>query len=283
MMRNILLTIEYDGTDFSGWQVQPGVRTVQGELQKVVDKVCVSPRRNALCDEPDGESGLKCGAKGEKLMKIEGTSRTDAGVHALGQRASFKGDFGIPTERLVPVLNNLLPSDICIREAKEVPADFHARFDAKGKKYIYKVMDCAEKNVFKRNFYYFVDKELDVLKMQEAASYLVGTHDFASFMAMGSAPQKTTVRTIYSYSVGEVSKSEGGRELWLEVKGDGFLYNMVRIMTGTLVEVGLGRIAPSEMPMIIESCKRSSAGRTAPPQGLYLAEIYYDKGELYGD
>lgn len=282
MMRNILLTIEYDGTDFSGWQIQPGVRTVQGELQKVVDKVCVSPRRNALCGEPDGENGLQCG-KGEKLMKIEGTSRTDAGVHALGQRASFKGDFGIPTDRLVPVLNNLLPSDICIREAIEAPVDFHARFDAKGKKYIYKVMDCAEKNVFKRNFYYFIDKELDVSKMQEAASYLVGTHDFASFMAMGSTPQKTTVRTIYSYSVREVSRSEGGRELWLEVKGDGFLYNMVRIMTGTLVEVGLGRIAPSEMPMIIESCKRSSAGRTAPPQGLYLAEIYYDKGELDGD
>lgn len=252
MIKNVLMTIEYDGTGFSGWQIQPESRTVQGELQKALKKIC-----------------------GQEI-KADGTSRTDAGVHALGQRASFKGDFGIPVERIAGVMNNLLPGDIKIKEAKEMPLNFHARFDAKGKKYIYRIMNCAEKNVFKRNFYYYYDKPLDVKRMREAASYLVGTHDFAAFMAMGSTPQKTTVRTIYSYEVTEKAGGGDEREFELAVKGDGFLYNMVRIMTGTIIDAGRGAIEPEEVREIIRSGDRSRAGRTAPAQGLYLAEIYYD-------
>ncbi|MBR6700773.1 MAG: tRNA pseudouridine(38-40) synthase TruA [Firmicutes bacterium] len=256
MIKNVLMTIEYDGTGFSGWQVQPESRTVQGEIQKALKKIC-------------GQD-----------IKIDGTSRTDAGVHALGQRASFKADFGIPVEKLAFVMNNMLPGDIKIIEAKEMPLDHHARFDAKGKEYIYKIMNCAEKDVFKRNFYYFFDKPLDVDKMREAAGCLVGTHDFASFMAMGSTPQETTVRTIYSYDVTAETNESGSKEISLIVKGDGFLYNMVRIMTGTLIEAGTGKIRPEEIADIILAKDRSRAGRTAPPQGLYLGEIYYNAEEL---
>lgn len=255
MIKNVLMTIEYDGTGFSGWQIQPESRTVQGELQKALKKIC-------------GQD-----------IKLDGTSRTDAGVHALGQRASFKGDFGIPVEKLAYVMNNMLPGDIKIKEVKEMPLDFHARFDAKGKKYIYKIMNCAEKDVFKRNFYYYFDKPLDLDKMKAAAGYLVGTHDFASFMAMGSTPQQTTVRTIYSYEVESFAKADGAEEILLEVKGDGFLYNMVRIMTGTIVEAGMGKIKPEDVTDIILAKDRSRAGRTAPPQGLYLGEIYYTDEE----
>lgn len=256
MIKNVLMTIEYDGTDFSGWQIQPESRTVQGEIQKALKKLC-------------GQD-----------IKLDGTSRTDAGVHALGQRATFKGEFGIPVEKLAYVLNNMLPGDIKIKEAKQMPLDYHARFDAKGKKYIYKILNCAEKDVFKRNFYYFFDRTLDTDKMKEAAGYLVGTHDFASFMAMGSTPQKTTVRTIYSYDVTEEINKDGSKEIRLEVKGDGFLYNMVRIMTGTIVDAGAGKIKPEEVKDIILAKDRSRAGRTAPPQGLYLGEIYFTEEEL---
>lgn len=258
MIKNVLMTIEYDGTGFSGWQIQPESRTVQGEVQKALKKIC-------------GQD-----------IKAEGTSRTDAGVHALGQRASFKGDFGIPVERIARVMNSLLPGDIKIKEAKEMPLDFHARFDAKGKKYIYRIINCAEKNVFKRNFYYYYDRPLDVNRMRKAASYLVGTHDFASFMAMGSTPQETTVRTLYSYDVEERTDRGGEKEFELTVKGDGFLYNMVRIMTGTIIDAGRGAIEPEEVPEIICAGDRSRAGRTAPARGLYLAEVYYDKKYLEG-
>ena len=256
MIKNVLMTIEYDGTGFSGWQIQPESRTVQGEIQKALKKIC-------------GQD-----------IKIDGTSRTDAGVHALGQRASFKGDFGIPVEKLAFVMNNMLPGDIKIKEAVEVPLNYHARFDAKGKKYIYKIMNCADKNVFKRNFYYYFDKPLDAEKMRKAAEYFVGPHDFAAFMAMGSTPQESTVRTIYSYKVTSEKHLNGAAEICLEVKGDGFLYNMVRIMTGTLIEVGRGAVEPEDIEDIIKSKDRSRAGRTAPPQGLYLGEIYYTLEEL---
>ncbi len=251
MIRNILLTIEYDGTGFSGWQIQPQRRTVQGEIQHSLEKIC----------------GTR--------VEISGTGRTDAGVHALGQRASFKGEFGIPTERMAGVMNNLLPGDIKILEAKEMPDSFHARFDAKGKKYVYKILNSTEKNVFMRNYFYCFERPLDAGKMSEAAAFLKGTHDFAAFMSMGSTPQKTTVRTISDYDVKEAVSNNGDRELHLEVTGDGFLYNMVRIMTGTLIEAGLGKLRPEDIPEIILSGDRSRAGRTAPPQGLYLAEVYF--------
>lgn len=260
MERNILLTIEYDGTNFSGWQRQPGVRTVQGELEQVLSKVC------------GGE------------VRLNGTSRTDAGVHALGQRASFKGEFGIPTDRIMLAANNLLCggmnargrcSDVRLSEVREMPEDFHARFDAKGKKYRYIIRNNAEMDVFRRNYCYQVKPPLDLAAMREAAALIAGTHDFACFQSAGGNPRETTVRTVYSL---EVLKGQDD-DIVIEITGDGFLYNMVRIIAGTLVEAGQGKIRPQEISAIIESKERQRAGHTAPPEGLYLVEIYY--GEFY--
>ena len=264
-MKNILLTMEYDGTSFSGWQRQPGKRTVQGELERALSIVCKCP------------------------VQLNGTSRTDAGVHALGQKASFKGHFGIPTERIPIAANNLLAGgmnamgkvgDLRILSAEEMPENFHARFDAKGKKYIYKILNCQELKIFSRNQYYQIKKELNLDAMKRAASFIVGTHDFKCFQAAGGEEKRTTVRTIYGISIEEGITEDGLRTIQLEVKGDGFLYNMVRIITGTLVEVGLGKLEPEALLYIMEAKDRQKAGHTAPPQGLYLAKIYYNLEEL---
>ena len=256
MNRNILITIEYDGTDYSGWQRQPDQRTVQGILEEALSKVCDMP------------------------ISIDGVSRTDAGVHALGQRATFSGDFGIPTDRIMLAVNNLLAGgaiastkdgDVRIIDVKEVPAGFHARFDAVGKKYRYKIRNTQDMPVFLRNYRYHVRTPLDMEKMNEAAALLKGTHDFACFQAAGGNPRQTTVRTITDIKVFQAM----GGDVVLEVSGDGFLYNMVRIITGTLVEVGQGKIAPEKMNEILDSADRQLAGHTAPPQGLYLVEVYY--------
>ena len=257
-MKNVLLTVEYDGTNFAGWQRQPSVRTVQGVLEEGLSTVCGYP------------------------VTVEGASRTDAGVHALGASAGFRGDFGIPVERIPLAVNHIFrgrtPSpgvngDLRIVQAREVPADFHPRFDAKGKKYRYIIRNRKEMPVFLRNYRYHVEKPLDVEQMKSAAAQVVGTHDFACFQATGSYPRRTTVRTVYFLSV------EEGREgdIVIEVGGDGFLYNLVRIIAGTLTDVGLGKIPPEAMADIIAGRDRSRAGHTAPPQGLYLVEVYYQE------
>ena len=257
MERNILLTIEYDGTNFSGWQRQPNARTVQGEIEAVLSKLCAMP------------------------MQINGTSRTDAGVHALGQRASFKGEFGIPTERIQVAANNMLAAsvgtprqcaDVRIAKVEEVPMDFHARFDCKGKTYRYIIRYGSEADVFRRNYAYQIKGNLDVDAMAAAANHIVGTHDFACFQAAGGTPRETTVRTIFDLRV--IPKAQD--ELWIEITGDGFLYNMVRIIVGTLVEVGQGKREAESLPHVIASEDRRTAGHTAPAEGLYLLEIYYD-------
>ncbi|MDD2216866.1 MAG: tRNA pseudouridine(38-40) synthase TruA [Eubacteriales bacterium] len=254
-MKNVLLSIEYDGTNFCGWQRQPAKRTVQGELEKVLADLC--------CVE----------------VSLNGTSRTDAGVHALGQRACFKGEFAIPLENIGRAANNILAGgnrhkagDVRIKEVQEMPLDFHARFDAKGKTYLYRLATGEVPSVFARNYSYFIKDPLDVALMSEAAAHIVGKHDFKCFEAAGGNPRETTVRTITAL---EVTEADGG--ITLAVTGDGFLYNMVRIITGTLVDVGSGRIRPDEIPGIITSCDRQNAGHTAPPQGLYLAEVYFDR------
>lgn len=253
-MKNILLTIEYDGTDFHGWQRQPGKRTVQGEIEKTLSKLL------------------------RQDITITATSRTDSGVHALGQRANVKGNFGIPIERIPLAANNMLAGDVRIKSAEEVELDFHARFDAVGKKYIYLIRN-ASYDLMQRNFCYHIEKELDFQSMKEAVKYLVGAHDFKSFMAAGGKVPESTVRTIYSANL-TVEPINEGRKIIFEVRGNGFLYNMVRIIVGTLVDIGLGKIPSSDMKDIIESCNRSRAGHTAPPQGLYLSEIYFDHVEL---
>ena len=286
----MLLTIAYDGSTFHGWQKQPGERTVQGYLEQTMTKVF------------------------GREIQLSGTSRTDAGVHAYGQRASFKADFGIPTEKIALVVNNALcaregsesgrggyaKSPIRILKAEDVPPDFHARFNSKGKRYVYKIRTGADAQslVFERNYVYHVAEQLDTEAMNEAAKAFEGEHDFKSFEASGGNPRETTVRRIFSASVcgqphdGEISSGggetfaggaepdlcgqpDGMQRIEFSVAGDGFLYNMVRIMTGTLVEVGLGKRRPEEVRDIIEAADRQKAGHTAPPNGLYLAEVFY--------
>lgn len=257
------MTIEYDGTNFCGWQRQPNQRSVQGELEGALSKVSAQP------------------------IQINGASRTDAGVHAYGQRANFKADFAIPVDRIQLAVNNLLSnSGIRIRETKEVSLDFHARYNAVGKKYIYRIRNSNEPCIFERNNVYNITKPLNLKFMKEAAKDIVGTHDFKCFQAAGGKELETTVRTILGLKLYEEElESRHGdcmeKEIIVEILGDGFLYNMVRIMIGTLVGVGLGKLDPTQIPRIIESKNRQMAGHTAPPQGLYLAEVYYNKEEMY--
>ena len=261
-IRNLLLTIEYDGTDFSGWQRQPGRSTVQGTLEEALSAVL-----------------------GRSVM-IHGTSRTDAGVHAYGQRATLKGAFGIPTQRLSLAVNHRLAGGmrgmaatgpIRVTAVEEMPMDFHDRFDAKAKTYIYKIRNSQNMDVFKRNYCYEIAKPLRIEAMQAAAGQIVGTHDFQCFQSTGGTKRETTVRTVYKLDIVQY-----GSDIHIEITGDGFLYNMVRIITGTLVEVGAGKLHPMALSSIIESKDRQNAGHTAPPQGLYLAEVYYRAQEVPG-
>lgn len=262
MEKNILLTVAYDGSGFSGWQRQPDVLTVQGYLESTLSSLF------------------------KREITLNGTSRTDAGVHALGQRASFKADLGIPVEKIPLVVNNALMgrekgpfalAPVKIVGAEEKPQAFHARFDCKGKTYIYRLTDNAVTDIFKRNYIYHVRKQLDVEVMKRGAEALVGTHDFKSFESSGGNPRQTTVRTIYGI---DVKRDNESGEIELSVTGDGFLYNMVRIITGTLVDMGLGKLDSDMMKEIIEAKDRTAAGHTAPPYGLYLAEVYYDMKDM---
>ena len=251
----LLLTIQYKGTNFCGWQIQPNCRTVQQTLTDAIFAVT-------------GEN-----------VTLHASGRTDAGVHALGQRGSFKGDFGIPTDRLLLAANNLLAGgmnsqrgvgDVRIIAAEEVPDDFHARFSSRGKMYRYIIRNCPDVDIFQRNYCYQVRQPLDIEAMIEAAAYIEGTHDFKCFQAAGGQEKETTVRTIHSLNIRRQSEN-----VIIEVSGDGFLYNMVRIIVGTLTEVGLGKKRPEDVGNIIESRDRQKAGHTAPAEGLYLVEIYY--------
>ncbi|MBQ3924788.1 MAG: tRNA pseudouridine(38-40) synthase TruA [Firmicutes bacterium] len=262
MERNILITIEYDGSAYSGWQIQPNVPTVQGEVQNALRRVL------------------------GRDIKINGTSRTDAGVHALGQRASFHLEPGIPTERIAFALNNALPGDIRIVSAEEKEADFHARFSAKGKKYIYRMKHHV--SAFESRYFYGVEEGLDMDAVHEAAKIIEGTHDFKCFEAAGADPKDSTVRTIWSLTMDRVREDGavcGGADRSagydLVVMGDGFLYNMVRIITGTLVDVGRGRIGAGDIYEMLEKKDRTLAGHTAPPEGLYLAEVFYGEDDQW--
>jgi len=277
IMKNYLLKLEYDGSAFHGWQEQKELRTVQGAIQEALFQVC------------------------GKEISVNGTSRTDAGVHALMQCCSFSADIGIPTENLSKALNNMLSggrygegskgSDLRVVSAEEVPEDFHARFSCKGKTYKY-LISCSSPSAFRRNYCYNLDaKSLDIDAMNEAAGKLVGTHDFAAFQAAGGTPRETTVRTIFdagftvavsASGIGETENYKTGipareGDIVFSVTGDGFLYNMVRIIVGTLIEVGLGKKTPEDVSEIIASCDRTKAGHTAPACGLYLAEVFFDE------
>lgn len=247
MEKKVLLTIAYDGTAFFGWQIQkdPNVRTVQGEMQKAFLKLF----------------------KAE--IELTGASRTDRGVHALGQRATIVVDTTMPTENMPMAMNSVLPRDISVLKAEEVPFEFHPRYDAKNKTYVYTIYPSRIRNPLYRNSCELVKWQLDVEKMQQAARAFIGTHDFKGFCFSGNS-SKTTVRTIYSLDV-----AKEGDFIKITVNGDGFLYNMVRIIAGTLIQVGAGKINPESMEEIIKSGDRSRAGRTAGPSGLVLKNIEY--------
>ncbi len=249
------MKIAYDGSTFSGWQRQPDKRTVQGVLEETLSFFT-------------GQD-----------IKLNGTSRTDAGVHALGQCASFKGDFSIPSEGLMKAANNRLSGgmnrknpvgDVLILSLEEVSPEFHARFDCKGKTYRYVINNSSDRDIFRRNYSYWISETLDMDRMREGARFMVGTHDFKAFQSSGGQERETTVRTISDLKV-----MKEGTDIIIEVTGDGFLYNMVRIITGTLVEVGLGKRTPESVKETIESLDRTKAGHTAPAEGLYLKEIYF--------
>ena len=245
-MRNIKITIEYDGTKYSGWQTQKNGQGIQDLITNAIHQVT------------------------NKTIKLNGSGRTDAGVHAIGQSANFKTDCSIPVNKIPEAINKYLPKDIVIKEAKEVDNEFHARYSVKGKKYMYIVNNSKYRSALNNSHEYHFNKQLDYKSMKKAAEYFEGTHDFSGFMASGSSV-KDTIRTIEKV---QIKRREDDRIIF-NFTGNGFLYNMVRIMVGTLLDVGIGKIKAEEIPNIIKSKDRTKAGKTVPAQGLYLVEVYY--------
>lgn len=247
-MRNILLRLAYDGTNYHGFQRQPQEhgRTIQGELERAWKKLFA-----------------------EEII-ITAAGRTDAGVHALGQVVNFKSQARIPQEKISKALNSILPWDIRVLEARDVSDDFNARRSAFWKRYDYKIDNGRIPNVFTRLYALHEPVPLDVLKMQQAAGIMEGTHDFKAFAAAGSSA-KSFIRTLYYCRV-----IKEGKIILITCIGDGFLYNMVRIIAGTLLYVGKGKISPHEVSDIIASRDRTRAGETVPANGLTLTMVNYD-------
>lgn len=243
-MRNIKITIQYNGKNYCGWQKQNNSPGIQGTIEKAIFDIT------------------------REEVKITGSGRTDAGVHALGQVANFKTNSQIPVDRIPNALNAKLPKDISIVKAEEVDEDFHSRYSAKKKTYRYQVYNSLYRSPIYADISYPVKYDLDIDKMKKEAKSLIGTYDFKGFMSSGSSVIDT-VRTIYNI---EVSKSED--LIIIEIEGNGFLYNMVRIIAGTLVDIGRGRITEN-MSTIIKSKSRSMAGHTAPAHGLFLKKVDY--------
>ncbi len=246
-MRNIKIIIEYDGKDFNGWQKQPNKLNIQGEIERAIEEVT-----------------------GEKVDLIA-SGRTDAGVHALGQVANFKIEKDIPIEKIPYALNSKLKKSIRIKEANEVDEKFHSRYTCKRKTYKYVINNSVQGTAIYRNLQYHFPEKLDDVKMNEAAKYLIGEHDFKSFKASGTS-SKSSIRTIYNASVKREEEI-----VTIELTGNGFLYNMVRIIAGTLIDVGTGKINAKDVKEILDAKNRLKAGKTLPPNGLYLVNVEYEE------
>lgn len=244
-VRRIKLTVEYDGTNYHGWQIQNNVSTVQGEIEKAVYKIT-----------------------GEKT-RVVGAGRTDKGVHALAQAAHFDTGSKIPADKFARALNTALPEDIAVISSEEVTPDFHSRFSSTGKTYEYRILNREIRSPIMAKRAWHIRGILDIKSMEQAASFFVGEHDFESFCASGHSVQ-TTVRTVFSSEW-----TNDGDCLIYRISGNGFLYNMVRIITGTLIEVGLKKRTAESIPLLLNSRDRNLAGITAPPQGLYLVKVHY--------
>ena len=244
-MPTLRLTIEYDGTDYHGWQIQPGMRTIQGVLEEAVARII------------------------GKLVHVTGAGRTDAGVHAIGQVASFRADFRHPPDTLRRALTSLLPPDIVVIRVEEMPDGFDAQRFACWKRYRYTLLTRPYPSALERRYTLFVPRQLKIDSMAEAASVLIGEHDFTSFQAAGSSADHP-VRRIFS---AEFRHEE--HRLYFEITADGFLRHMIRIIIGTLLDVGRGNLTPEDLKAILEAKNRKQASKTLSPHALCLLEVGY--------
>lgn len=245
-MRNFKFTLQYEGTRYQGWQRQESSgNTIQGKLEALLSKMCGQP------------------------VRVQGSGRTDAGVHAAGQVANAHMETDKTPEEILEYMNTYLPEDIAVIRVEEVAERFHSRLNAKGKTYCYRVVNSALPNVFDRRYTYRIAERLDVEAMREAAGLLCGTHDFSAFTSAGRS-KKSAVRTLE-----EIRIEARGEEIDFYFSGNGFLFHMVRILMGTLIEVGLGRRGAGEMTEILNSRKREMSGALVPACGLTLMEVRY--------
>ena len=245
-MRNIKLTIEYDGKDFNGWQKQPNKPNIQGSIEFAIKQIT-----------------------GEEV-ELNASGRTDAGVHSWGQVANFKTESNLPIEKFPIAINTKLKRSIRIINAEEVDEKFHSRLSCKKKTYRYVINNSEFESAIYRNLETYIPQKLNIEKMKQAIKYFEGENDFKAFKASGTS-SKSSVRTIYNAEVIEMPNNR----IYIELTGNGFLYNMVRIIAGTLVDVGLGKIQPEEIENIILQGKRELAGKTLQPNGLYLLKVEY--------
>ncbi|NOY42201.1 MAG: tRNA pseudouridine(38-40) synthase TruA [Planctomycetes bacterium] len=243
------LTVAYDGTEFCGWQTQPGQRTVQETVEAAWMAIT-----------------------GEQV-RVTSTSRTDSGVHARRQAVGVETASQLPAAKILTGLNAKLPEDVLVVSIENAPTGFHATYDAIGKRYRYQLHNDRRRPLFDLPYVWHVPQPLDIEAMQRAAQALVGTHDFASFQSAGSE-RESTVRTIFSVDILQ-GRGEDAAQVWIEVEGNGFLYNMVRIIVGTLVDIGIGRKPESWAAEVLAAVDRRVAGQTAPPQGLFLLNVNY--------
>lgn len=245
-MRNFKVILQYEGTKYQGWQRQDTTNnTLQGKLEVLLTKMC-----------------------GHKV-EVQGSGRTDAGVHALGQVANFHLDTDMSETEVMEYMNRYLPEDVAVIAIEEVGERFHSRLNAKGKTYMYRVLNTDIPHIFDRRYVYVFPQKLDIEAMRKAAAYLEGTHDFKAFTS-NRRMKKSSVRTITSIQIERVED-----EIQFTYEGNGFLYHMVRILTGTLLEVGTGERKAEEIPAILESGVRENAGTLVPAKGLTLVEVRY--------
>ncbi|MDR2023436.1 MAG: tRNA pseudouridine(38-40) synthase TruA [Hungatella sp.] len=246
MTKNYRMILEYDGSRYDGWQKQGNTeQTIQGKIEHVLERMM------------------------GQAVEVHGSGRTDAGVHALAQVANFHGDTRMKEEEIMEYLNQYLPEDIRVKTVERAAERFHSRLNAQEKTYLYRIEMGEKKQVFERKYIYGLFKELDIEAMERAASFLTGEHDFKSFCA-NRKMKKSSVRVLK-----QIDFDQQGSRLLIRYTGNGFLYNMARILTGTLIEVGLGQRKAEEMKEILNAKDRNGAGFTAPPEGLFLEQVRY--------